>query len=234
MAEPYGTNGGVHVDVIDHDGEVHTKREETLYGVFHRLIIEILFPGSTSAGAAAPLAGAAAPLFHRIKTSLAKNVPLLREASRNSGRNVLLWTRRGSPLRALLVISVGTITLVALTGLLVFMLFLMAATFNAVVISLLLSLAAAGGFLAIFFACVTVIYIGALSVAVFVISATTITAMGAVLFTTGWIGFFWIVLLASKKSLGLAKKSFGATGSVLAAYSSTRHARHHSAIDKAD
>ncbi|CAN6570064.1 unnamed protein product [Malus baccata var. baccata] len=227
MAEPYGTNGGVDVDVIDHDGEVHTKREETLYGVFHRLIIEIFFPGSTSAGAAAPL-------FHRIKTSLAKNVPLLREASRNSGRNVLLWTRRGSPLRALLVISVGTITLVALTGLLVFMLFLMAATFNAVVISLLLSLAAAGGFLAIFFACVTVIYIGALSVAVFVISATTITAMGAVLFATGWIGFFWIVFLASKKSLGLAKKSFGATGSVLAAYSSTRHARHHSAIDKAD
>ena len=227
MAEPYGTNGGVHVDVIDHDGEVHTKREETLYGVFHRLIIEILFPGSTSAGAAAPL-------FHRIKTSLAKNVPLLREASRNSGRNVLLWTRRGSPLRALLVISVGTITLVALTGLLVFMLFLMAATFNAVVISLLLSLAAAGGFLAIFFACVTVIYIGALSVAVFVISATTITAMGAVLLTTGWIGFFWIVLLATKKSLGLAKKSFDATGSALAACSYTRHARHHSAIDKAD
>ncbi|KAM2527733.1 hypothetical protein TB1_024956 [Malus domestica] len=227
MAEPYGTNGGVHVDVIDHDGEVHTKREETLYGVFHRLIIEILFPGSTSAGAAAPL-------FHRIKTSLAKNVPLLREASRNSGRNVLLWTRRGSPLRALLVISVGTITLVALTGFLVFMLFFVAATFNAVIISLLLSLAAAGGFLAIFFACVTVIYIGALSVAVFVISATTITAMGAVLLTTGWIGFFWIVLLATKKSLGLAKKSFDATGSALAACSYTRHARHHSAIDKAD
>lgn len=213
--------------VIDNDGEVHTKREETLYSVFHRLIIEILFPGSTSAGAAAPL-------FHRIKTSLAKNVPLLREASRNSGRNVLLWTRSGSPLRALLVISVGTITAVALTGLLVFMLFFVAATFNAVVISLLLSLAAAGGFLAIFFACVTAIYIGALSVAVFVISATTITAMGAVLLTTGWIGFFWIVLLATKKSLGLAKKSFDATGSALAAYSYTRHARHHSAIDKVD
>ncbi|XP_068303060.1 uncharacterized protein [Pyrus communis] len=227
MAEPYGTNGGVHVAVIDNDGEVHTKREETLYSVFHRLIIEILFPGSTSAGAAAPL-------FHRIKTSLAKNVPLLREASRNSGRNVLLWTRRGSPLRALLVISVGTITAVALTGLLVFMLFFVAATFNAVVISLLLSLAAAGGFLAIFFACVTAIYIGALSVAVFVISATTITAMGAVLLTTGWIGFFWIVLLATKKSLGLAKKSFDATGSALAAYSYTRRARHHSAIDKVD
>ncbi|XP_068344162.1 U-box domain-containing protein 14-like [Pyrus communis] len=126
---------GVHVDVTDNDGEIHTNREETLYGIFHRLIVEILFPGSTSAGAAAPL-------FQRIKTSLAKNGPLLHEASRNSGRNVLLWTRRGSPLRALLVISVGTITLLALTGLLVFTLFFAAATFNAVAISLLLSLAA--------------------------------------------------------------------------------------------
>ena len=84
--------------------------------------------------------------------------------------------------------QVGTITLLALTGLLVFMLFFVAATFNAVVISLLLSLAAAGGFLAIFFACVTAIYIGALSVAVFVISATTISAIGAVLIATGRAG----------------------------------------------
>ncbi|XP_009370090.2 uncharacterized protein LOC103959464 isoform X2 [Pyrus x bretschneideri] len=226
MAEPYGTNGGVHVDVTDNDGEIHTNREETLYGIFHRLIVEILFPGSTSAGAAAPL-------FQRIKTSLAKNGPLLHEASRNSGRNVLLWTRRGSPLRALLVISVGTITLLALTGLLVFTLFFAAATFNAVAISLLLSLAAAGGFLAIFFACVTVIYIGALSVALFVISATTISAIGAVLIATGWIGFFWIMWLATTKSLGLAKQSLNVTGSVISAYSYGRHARHHSAIGKA-
>ncbi|XP_050101855.1 uncharacterized protein LOC126581953 [Malus sylvestris] len=226
MAEPYGTNGGVDVDVTDNDGEIHTNREETLYGIFHHLIVEILFPGSTSAGAAAPL-------FQRIKTSLAKNGPLLHEASRNSGRNVFLWTRRGSPLRALLVISVGTITLLALTGLLVFMLFFVAATFNAVVISLLLSLAAAGGFLAIFFACVTAIYIGALSVAVFVISATTILTIGAVLIATGWIGFFWIMWLATKKSVGLAKQSLNVTGSAISAYSYGRHARYHSAIGKA-
>ncbi|CAB4304242.1 unnamed protein product [Prunus armeniaca] len=102
MAEPYGTNGAVDVDIAD-DGEINTKathREETLFGVFHRLIDAIFFPGSTSAGAAAPL-------FRRIKNSLAENCPLLREASRNSGRNVLLWTRRGSPLRALLVISLA-------------------------------------------------------------------------------------------------------------------------------
>ncbi|KAM2685340.1 hypothetical protein FF1_047076 [Malus domestica] len=226
MAEPYGTNGGVDVDVTDNDGEIHTNREETLYGIFHHLIVEILFPGSTSAGGAAPL-------FQRIKTSLAKNGPLLHEASRNSGRNVFLWTRRGSPLRALLVISVGTITLLALTGLLVFMLFFVAATFNAVVISLLLSLAAAGGFLAIFFACVTAIYIGALSVAVFVISVTTISTIGAVLIATGWIGFFWIMWLATKKSLGLAKQSLNVTGSAISAYSYGRHARYHSAIGKA-
>ncbi|KAB2612361.1 hypothetical protein D8674_034677 [Pyrus ussuriensis x Pyrus communis] len=226
MAEPYGTNGGVHVDVTDNDGEIHTNREETLYGIFHRLIVEILFPGSTSAGAAAPL-------FQRIKTSLAKNGPLLHEASRNSGRNVLLWTRRGSPLRALLAISVGTITLLALTGLLVFMLFFAAATFNAVAISLLLSLAAAGGFLAIFFACVTVIYIGALSVALFVISAITISAIGGALIAAGWIGFFWIMWLATKKFLDLAKQSLNVTGSVISAYSYGRHARHHSAIGKA-
>ncbi|KAL6286823.1 hypothetical protein ACE6H2_011213 [Prunus campanulata] len=227
MAEPYGTNGAfdvtddgaVDLDVTD-DGEIKTKathREETLFGVFRRLIDAVFFPGSTSAGAAAPL-------FRRIKNSLAENGPLLREASTNSGRNVLLWTRRGSPLRALLVISVGTITLISLTGLLVFMLFFLAATLNAIIISLLLSLAAAGGFLALFFACVTAIYIGALSVAVFVISATTISAIAAVLITTGWIGFFWIVWLAAKKSLGLAKQSFSVTGSAISAYSYGRHA----------
>jgi len=65
------------------------------------------------------------------------------------------------------------------------MLFFLAATFNAIVISLLMSLAAAGGFLALFFAFLTAIYIGALSVAVFVISTATISATVAVLIVTG-------------------------------------------------
>ncbi|KAK9902407.1 hypothetical protein M0R45_001646 [Rubus argutus] len=230
MAEPNASNGGS-ADVefsegdetypkVIHRDEAYPKvihRDETLYGVFHRLIAAILFPDPNSSG----------PLLHRIKTSLAENAPLFGEASRNSGRSVLVWTRKGSSFRALLVISVGTITLVALTGFLVFMLFFLAATFNAIVISLLLSLAAAGGFLALFFAFVVAIYIGALSVAVFVVSTTTISAIVAILITTGWIGFFWFVWLATKKSLGLAKRSLSVTGTTLSAYSYARHAHHH-------
>lgn len=112
------------------------------------------------------------------------------------------------------------------------MLFFLAATFNAIVISLLMSLAAAGGFLALFFACITAIYIGALSVAVVVISTATISAIIAVLITTGWIGFFWTVWLVTKKSAGFAKHSLGMTGSAIAAYSSVRHVRRHHDFDK--
>ena len=82
-------------------------------------------------------------------------------------------------------LQVGTITLVALTGLLVFMLFFLFATINAIVVSLLISLAAAGGCLALFFACVTAIYIGALSVAIFAISTVTFWAIVAIMITTG-------------------------------------------------
>lgn len=72
------------------------------------------------------------------------------------------------------------------------MLFFVAATINAIVISLLVSLAAAGGFLALFFSCVAAIYIGALSIAVFVISAATISAVIAVLIAAGSVVFFVI------------------------------------------
>lgn len=65
------------------------------------------------------------------------------------------------------------------------MLFFLAATINAVVISLLMSLAAAGGFLALFFTFVTAIYIGALSIAAFVISTATISAIAAVMIVSG-------------------------------------------------
>ncbi|XP_059644709.1 uncharacterized protein LOC132286391 [Cornus florida] len=213
---------GVFVEVTGNDDESYTFRGAhqelpTLSSVLHNLMSEILFSDPNSPS----------HVFHRIKSSFCKNVPLLGEASRNTGRDVLLWTRRGSSLRALLVISVGTITLLTLTGLAVFMLFFLAATINAIVISLLVSLAAAGGFLALFFACVTAIYIGALSVAIFVISTATISAIIAVMIATGWIGFFWTVWLASKKSVGLAVHSVSATGLALSSYSSARHARRH-------
>ncbi|CAL5371537.1 unnamed protein product [Camellia sinensis] len=197
----------------------------SLDGVLRRVGAEIFFPNPDSTYGSSPV-------IHRIKASLSENVPLLRQASRNTGRDVLLWARRGTPLRALLVVSVGTIGLLALTGLVVFMLFFLAATVNAIIISLLVSLAAAGGFLALFFTCVTAIYIGALSVAVFVISTATISAIIAVLIATSWIGFFWTVWLATKKSVGLAKHSLTVTGSALSAYSSARHVRSRHEHDK--
>ncbi|KAB1211352.1 hypothetical protein CJ030_MR6G021458 [Morella rubra] len=202
------------------------KEEESLYGVLRGLTSAIFFPDEEHGRA---------PLLHRIKASVAENAPRLREASGNTGRHVFNWTRRGSPLRALLVISVGTITLLGLTGVLVFMLFFLAATTNAVVISLLVSLAAAGGFLALFFTCVTFIYIGALSVAAFVIASATISAIIAALIFTGWIGFFWTLWFAMKKSLELAKQSLTMTGSALSAYTSARHAgRHPEPVKRSD
>ncbi|KAL6348171.1 hypothetical protein AAG906_002789 [Vitis piasezkii] len=102
-----------------------------------------------------------APLLRRVKISFADNIPMLRQASRNTACNDRVFY--DTALRALLVISVGTITLLALTGLLVFVLFFLAATFNAIVISLLMSLATVGGYLALFFACITAICIEALS-----------------------------------------------------------------------
>ncbi|KAK8546582.1 hypothetical protein V6N13_067789 [Hibiscus sabdariffa] len=201
-----------------------TQREEMLQDALHRLVSSIIYPEDS--------ASVSTPLLQRIKISVSENVPRLGEASRNTGRSVLRWTRSGSPLRALLVISVGTITSLTLTGLLVFMLFFLAATVNAIFISFLIALAAAGGFLAIFFACVTVIYIGALSVAAFVISTATISAIIAAVVAIGWVGFFWALWLGTKKSMDLAKHSFSMTGSAISAYSSARHAHHYQELNK--
>jgi hypothetical protein len=123
MEETYGMEkpnggGGVFVEVTEgdeterlngdrRDKGIHRGRkeeEESLYGVFRRLISDIFFPDGEQRGRAS--------LLHRIKASVAENGPLLREASGNTGRKVLLWTRRGSPLRALLVISVSISVLV--------------------------------------------------------------------------------------------------------------------------
>ncbi|XP_052188205.1 uncharacterized protein LOC127798698 [Diospyros lotus] len=217
MAEPDDVGEKRNGVFVDSTGRRNRQEEPTLPGVLRRLLADVFLPDPSIRHGTA---------VQRIKGSLSTNVPLLREASWSTGSRILLWTRRGSHLRALLVVSVGTIALLALTGLIVFMLFFLTATINAVVISLLVSLAAAGGFLALFFACVTVIYIGALSIAAFVISTATISAIIAALVATGWIGFFWTLWLGTKKSVGFAKHSLTRTGSALSAYSSARHARH--------
>ncbi|KAM7515899.1 hypothetical protein LguiA_005482 [Lonicera macranthoides] len=237
MAELDGDTEKTNGESYDDKYKIKQMKDEevTLYGVLSRMISSILFPDP----------GTSSSLVYRIKASVSSSLPLLRDASKNTGRDILQWTRRGSYLRALLVVSiswnlfnmakgglagVGTVALLALTGLLVFMLFFVAVTFNAIVISFLMSVAAAGGFLAFFFACLTAIYIGALSVAVFVISATTISAIIAALIVTGWIGFFWTVWIVTKKSLGLATHSLSVTGSALTAYSSAHHARQPSKV----
>lgn len=196
----------------------HTDKELTLLTILNCLISAIFFPNPNSNYASAPL-------LHRIKISVSENIPLLRQASENTGQHVLLWVRRGSRLRLLLVASVGTIALLTLTGFTFFLIFFVAATINAIVITLLMSLAAAGGFLALFFVCVAAIYVGVLMVSVFVISSATVVAIFAVVIVTGWIGFFWTVWVASKKSIGIAKHSVYMTGSALSAYSPARH--HH-------
>ncbi|KAG6516045.1 uncharacterized protein LOC121971531 [Zingiber officinale] len=203
-----GVRGSIEIEL----DPVTSGGGETLYSVLRDFFAGVVSPPPPA-------------LLQRIKSSASESAPRLQEASRNSARNLCLWTRRGGPLRALFVISVGTITLLALTGLLIFFCFLVTATLNAIIISLLLSLAAAGGFLAIFFACLTAIYIGALSFAVFIISTTTISAIIAVFVATGWIAFFWLVWLAVKKSVNLTKKSVSMTSSAISAYSTAWQAK---------
>ncbi|XAR58118.1 hypothetical protein NMG60_11026512 [Bertholletia excelsa] len=214
MAELVDANG-VFVEGI---GQRSGAQGMTLYRVLRRLWTDIFFPGDQGKYSSTPM-------VLRIKGSLADNLPILRQASRNTGRNILSWVRRGSYLRVLLVVFVGTIILLSLTGLPIFMLFLLAAIISAVILSLLTSLATAGGLLAFFFACVTAISIGALSVVAFVILIATISTIVAVTTVTGWIGFFCAVWSVTKKSMELANHSLIMTGSALSTYSLTKHVR---------
>lgn len=91
--------------------------------------------------------------------------------------------------------QVGIVTLLALTGMLVFTLFFVAATVNAIVISLLISLAAVGGFLAIFFSCLTAIYITLLCIAAFVTFTVTISSIIAALVAAGIIFYLLFIFL---------------------------------------
>jgi hypothetical protein len=137
---------------------------------------------------------------------------LLRE---DAARDVAAWTRQGGALRALLVVSVsrdaillvtppstpdsrssrtvrwslllqvGSASLAALTSLLVVVFFLAATMTNAIICSLLVSLLAAGGFLAVLFAFVASIYVGALLAAAFVVATTTAATVIFLTIATG-------------------------------------------------
>lgn len=97
--DPIDKSNGVYAEVIE-NGSHKEEKGVTLYGVLRRLVAEIFFPDPNSSCGSDPF-------VRRVKGSLSENFPHLRDASRNSGRDVLHWTRRGSPLRALLVVSVS-------------------------------------------------------------------------------------------------------------------------------
>nr|AAK62462.1 Unknown protein [Arabidopsis thaliana]AAM13246.1 unknown protein [Arabidopsis thaliana] len=205
-------NGYRKPDSVEKEDDEDLK---SLYSLICLTIGSIMFPDSKT--------GDASSFLERVRNSVAENGPKLREASERTGREILLWTRRGSSLRALLVITMGTIVLLTTMALVVFTLFFVAATANAIIISLLISLAVAGGFLALFFLCLTGVYIGALSVAAFVISTATVSAVVSVLIASGWIGFFYAVWLGTRGSLRLAKQSVSVVGSAISGNTISRH-----------
>ncbi|CAH8271297.1 unnamed protein product [Arabidopsis lyrata] len=209
-------NGGTKNGYRKPDSVEKDEDLKSLYSLICLTIGSILFPDSKTGDASSSF-------LERVRNSVAENGPKLREASERTGREILLWTRRGSSLRALLVITMGTIVLLTTMALVVFTLFFVAATANAIIISLLISLAVAGGFLALFFLCLTGVYIGALSVAAFVISTATISAVVSVLIASGWIGFFYVVWLGTRGSLRLAKQSVSVVGSAISGNTFSRH-----------
>ncbi|KAF3543986.1 hypothetical protein DY000_02000671 [Brassica cretica] len=159
-------------------GETMSGDSESLYSLLCIMIGSILFPDPKTRDASS------SSLLQRIRNSVSENGPKLREASLKTSGDILQWTRRGSPLRALLVITIGTIVILTIVALVVFALFFVAATANAILISLLFSLAVAGGFLSLFFLSLTATYIGALSVSAFVISTATVSAVVSILFAS--------------------------------------------------
>lgn len=69
--------------------------EVSLVGALRRLLSDLFFPSSSD------------PLLPRLRAAIARNAASVRLGFRNSSQELLRWTRRGSPLRALFVISVS-------------------------------------------------------------------------------------------------------------------------------
>ncbi|KAJ6368055.1 hypothetical protein OIU78_000598 [Salix suchowensis] len=71
----------------------YNDQEIDLYTIIHRMIVMIVYPDPGSSASSTSL-------LQRIKTVLSENLPLLGEGSRNSGKKLLQWTRRGSPFKS--------------------------------------------------------------------------------------------------------------------------------------
>jgi hypothetical protein len=75
---------------------VDVSGEDTLPGVLRSFVDGVWSPGADGD-----------PLLRRLRTASCESAPRLREASKNSARDLLAWTKQGSGLRAILVISVS-------------------------------------------------------------------------------------------------------------------------------
>ncbi|RLM86998.1 uncharacterized protein C2845_PM04G13650 [Panicum miliaceum] len=162
---------------------------------------------------APPAAGVGQRTPRRLWAAARAGAPRLRQACENAARDLVAWTRQGGAARALLVVTVGSVALAAVTGLLIVVVFVAAAATNAVAFSILVSMTAAGGLLAVLLALLAAAYVCALSVAVFVISSTTIVTVIAITIATGWAAFFWVVWFGARECLNLTTKRWttGAT-----------------------
>lgn len=90
-------NGHRKPDYVEKEEDEDLK---SLYSLICLTIGSILFPDSKTGDASSSF-------LERMKNSVAENGPKLREASARTGHEILLWTRKGSSLRALLVITVS-------------------------------------------------------------------------------------------------------------------------------
>ncbi|KAH9554343.1 hypothetical protein CY35_08G058900 [Sphagnum magellanicum] len=111
----------------------------------------------------------------------------------------------------------GLVLLIALTGFVLFTLFLLLATANAIVSELLMFASAVGTFTALFTS--LTIYVGVLTVAALAIWTTAVMCTFVVLFVTGWIAFAWVVWQVVKNSMDVVKNSLAPTGKAISSMS---------------
>lgn len=151
----------------------------------------------------------------RYRSAIMKTAPRVNTSVRLMSADLVHWMNRGGPWRAFLILSTGVITSVGLSGVFLFLLFLITATVNTVIVALLGSVAAVGAVAALFFTALTGIYIGVLTIAACVISTVVFFTVVAVLTVAGWIAFWWVVWLGAKKFYQIAQGSVSFAGSTI-------------------
>lgn len=153
--------------------------------------------------ASAIRSGGRQSFLERTQGAMQLHAPRLKQATHRIGADAVQWMHQGGLWRSALVMAVGLISVTTLTGLTAFLMAVLLATVNAVIIGFLMSLSAVGAFLAMFCTSLTFIYIGAVTAIAFAIGTAVLMASCAVLFFTGWILFAWAVWEVMKKSLNL-------------------------------